>query len=215
MKNLCLDIGNVLCHVKFNDFINLLSYKLNLSNDEVWDFLNRVQKLHDVGLTNLKDELKDHFKIKSNEIVKEILNSWDLVLIPNDQVINAIKKIQSELKIEIALLSNIGFEHADLFNSQVQIDNSIKHFSCYVGARKPTLLYYQSFLQQYPQFNNAIYLDDNLDNLASGKKMGLDSIYFNLEEKFTQSEFKLLTSEQADILLADKVSSLIMNAMKG
>jgi len=212
MKNLCLDIGNVLCEVKFDNFINLLSSRLNLSYNEVWNFLNRVQKIHDLGIASLKDELQDHFKIKSESLTEELIESWNQCLIPNWEVINRMQNIGQNLNIEIALLSNIGLEHCELFNKKVKFDTAIKHFSCHVGARKPTLLYYQSFLLQYPQFKGATYVDDNLDNLAAGKKMGFDSIYFNLTDK---KEIPAPNSRSTDILLADTLENIIKDTMKG
>jgi FMN phosphatase YigB (HAD superfamily) len=51
-----------------------------------------------------------------------------------------------------------------------------------VGARKPSFIYYQSFLQMYPQFKECIYLDDNTENLNSSLKNGLSGRYFNLQD---------------------------------
>ena len=181
-KNLCLDIGNVICKINFNPFIDLLSKHLNITREDVWYFLNRVQKLHDMGLTQMEDELKDHFKIKSPVIINELMDTWNKTLIPNTDIINFINEYSSTNKIEIALLSNIGFEHADWFNNNVIINNSIKYFSCFVGARKPSFIYYQSFLQMYPQFKECIYLDDNTENLNSSLKNGLSGRYFNLQD---------------------------------
>ena len=180
-KNLCLDIGNVICKINFNPFIDLLSKSLNITREDVWYFLNRVQKLHDVGLTRMEDELKDHFKIKSPVIVDELMEAWNKTLLPNKEIINIINNYAVENNAQIALLSNIGFEHADWFNHNVVIQNSIKHFSCFVGARKPSFIYYQSFLQMYPQFEGCTYIDDNRDNLSSAKQIGFSSRYFDLQ----------------------------------
>lgn len=207
MKNLCLDIGNVLCEVNLSEYINLLSLRLNISIKEVWYFLNRVQRLHDLGLTNLSDELRDHFKIKSDVVIDELNNEWNNALIPNKYLVDGINNLVSELNIEVALLSNIGYEHADLFNQTVNVKSAIKHFSCFVGARKPTLLYYQSFLQQFPQFKNAVYVDDLKENLNTGSMMGLKPMHFTLEEK--KDLLNQYDSKEADIYLADKLINLI------
>ena len=47
----CLDIGNVLCHVDFNVFLADVSESLNVTTEDAMYFLNRSQKLHDLGLT--------------------------------------------------------------------------------------------------------------------------------------------------------------------
>jgi len=182
MKNLCLDIGNVLCKINFNPFIDLLSKYLNITREEVWYFLNRVQKLHDLGLTKMEDELKDHFKIKSPVIIEELIDAWGKTLIPNHHLIDCINECVEKENIKIALLSNIGFEHAAWFDSNINIKNSLKYFSCFVGARKPSFIYYQTFIQMHPQFKDSIYLDDNEDNLKSAVQFGLKSHYFNLQD---------------------------------
>lgn len=213
MKNLCLDIGNVLCEVDLSSYINLLSLRLNLSKEEVWYFLNRVQRLHDLGLTNLSDELRDHFKIKSEIIIDELNNTWNNCIIPNYNLIEKINQLVEKLNIEVALLSNIGYEHAAVFNEKVSMPKAIKHFSCFVGARKPTLLYYQSFLQQYPQFKNSVYIDDLKENLAAGASLGFNSIHFTLEEKKeTLISNKYNSAEEVDIYLADKLIKKILVA---
>lgn len=211
MKNLCLDIGNVLCAVDLSAYVNLLSLRLNLSIEEVWYFLNRVQRLHDLGLTNLNDELRDHFKIKSEIIINELDSVWSNSLTPNYNLINKITKLVDNNNIQLALLSNIGYEHAAFFNEKVSMPNAIKHFSCFVGARKPTLLYYQSFLQKYPQFEGAVYVDDLQDNLNTGDKMNFSTVKFTLEEK--KELLKTHTSEEADIYLADKLINLILEKL--
>ncbi len=187
MKNyLCLDIGNVLCKINFDPFYKGMSKHLNLTYEEVSYFLNRVQKIHDLGLTNLEDELRDHFKIKSPVIIEELNELWrDGVLIPDWEVIDVIRNTSTKNNIQVALLSNIGYEHAAYFENNVLNylpKNIIKYFSCQIGARKPSDIYYQSFLQRYPDFAGALYVDDIRPNLDSGKRFGLKSEYFNLQD---------------------------------
>ena len=186
--NLAIDIGNVICHIKFEPFLKHLSKFLNISYSDGMHFLNRVQKLHDLGLTNLKDELADHFKIKSESLLDELLSLWDKCLQLDCTVLQELEKLRKKHGIEIALLSNIGFEHAkyirDSSNLYPILNSTIQFFSCEVGARKPTYLYYHTFLQMYPQFKNCIYIDDLDDNLSAGKQMGFNS------QKFKISDYK-------------------------
>jgi len=44
MKYVALDIGNVLCHVDFSEFLNQLSAELNMTLEDAMYFLNRSQK---------------------------------------------------------------------------------------------------------------------------------------------------------------------------
>lgn len=182
MKQLALDIGNVICHVDFDKILNVLSKSLNISKAEALYFLNRTQKLHDLGLTNLSDELHDHFKIKSEIIIADILSEWNKSIQIDNDVIREIERLRDKLDLEIALVSNIGIEHAEHIRKNLSLGNTIQFFSCEVGARKPSYLYYKTFLDMYPQFNEAIYLDDLDVNLEIGRKFGLNALKFALSD---------------------------------
>lgn len=182
MKHLALDIGNVICHVDFDKILNVLSKSLNIPKAEALYFLNRVQKLHDLGLTNLSDELHDHFKIKSEVIIKDILDEWNKAIQIDPDVIREIEKLRTTYNLEVALVSNIGIEHAEHFRKNCSLDKTIQFFSCEVGARKPSLLYYQTFLSVYPQFKGCVYVDDLDANLETGNKFGLKSTKFCLSD---------------------------------
>lgn len=182
MKQLALDIGNVICHVDFDKILNVLSKSLNISKAEALYFLNRTQKLHDLGLTNLSDELHDHFNIKSEIIIADILSEWNKSIQIDNDVIREIERLRDKLDLEIALVSNIGIEHAEHIRKNLSLGNTIQFFSCEVGARKPSYLYYKTFLDMYPQFNGAIYLDDLDVNLEIGRKFGLNALKFALSD---------------------------------
>lgn len=184
MKHVALDIGNVIYHCDFDPFLRTLSKTLDITLDDAKYFLGRTQKLHDLGYTVMSDELRDHFHIKSEVIVNEILHAWSSSVDPNIDIINRLNDMQVDGKIQIALLSNIGLEHAanvhSLLETYGMLKNTIKHFSCFVGARKPSSLFYQSFLMEYPEFKGCLYVDDVVENLEMGKKFGFDSQQFNL-----------------------------------
>lgn len=184
MKYVALDIGNVLYHCDFNPFIRTLSKQLGISLADAQYFLGRTQKLHDLGYTVMSDELRDHFHIKSEVVVEEILAAWSNSVDPDLDILNRLNDMQVDGKLKIALLSNIGLEHAanvdKLLDTHCVLKDVIKHFSCFVGARKPNSLFYQSFLMEYPEFKGCLYVDDVGENLAMGKRFGFDSQKFNL-----------------------------------
>lgn len=177
---LALDIGNVLVKVNFDQFIKEASTYLNISKGDVFTFLERTQKLHDLGLTNIKDELKDHFHIKSEFAVENILNCWNKSLFLNKDILNYL--IQFSKTNHVAILSNIGNEHAAIVKEMFKDLCYIEHFSCHVGARKPSNLFYQSFLLDHPEFKGCLYLDDISANLNAGDKYGFKSIKYDLND---------------------------------
>jgi FMN phosphatase YigB (HAD superfamily) len=196
MKYLALDIGNVLCTVDFYKFKKLLSSSMNLSFDEVDYFLHRAQKLHDLGLTNIEYELRDYLKIKSDSLITDLLCEWDVCVKPHNDTIKRIVEWQKDYDLKVALLSNIGLEHANqmplILSYGFFYDKAVKHFSCEVGARKPSLIYYQSFLHQFPEFYGCVYVDDLAENLEASKKFGFKTFQFSLENKNITQELDKL-----------------------
>jgi len=194
MKYVALDIGNVLCHVDFNEFLRDLSSELNINLEDALYFLNRSQKLHDLGLTMMRDELHDHFKIKSPVIIERLLLSWNRSISPNHQVLDMYNNLTQDHNLKVALLSNIGIEHAKqaetILNHNGFFDNAIKHFSCNVGARKPTSIYYQSFLMEYPEFHGCVYVDDVIENLETGKRYGFRPYHFDMSKMDVTDELQ-------------------------
>lgn len=186
MNYVCLDVGNVLVHVDFQVFVRELSRQLNITLEEAEYFMNRTHALHDMGLTKMADELRDHFKIKSSLIINDLLRSWDKVITPNYVIMDKLVEIKRTHGLQIALLSNVGLEHAVQMERMLGIggifEESVKHLSCHVGARKPTKLYYQSFLLQHPEFHGCAYLDDLQENLNMGAEFGFRPFLFNLSE---------------------------------
>lgn len=186
MKFCAFDIGNVLVYANFNEFLRKLSKTLNITLEEATYFMNRSQKLHDLGLTNMSDELRDHFKIKSPVTMEELITQWNEVIRPADFLLERIDKMEKEHNLKIALLSNVGLEHSAQMKRVLGyskfFDKAIKFFSCDVGARKPTILYYHTFLKLHPEFWGCPYIDDLQENLDVGASFGLNPYRFSLEE---------------------------------
>lgn len=187
MNYVCLDVGNVLVNVDFQSFINALSEELNITLEEAEYFMNRAHALHDMGLTKMSDELRDHFKIRSQVIIQKLLSAWNNVIKPNHSMIDLMLKMMGEHETKVALLSNVGLEHASrmemVLSTHLFFQQCIKHLSCQVGARKPSKLYYQSFLAQHPEFAGAAYLDDLQENLDMGTEFGFRPLLFNLKNE--------------------------------
>ncbi len=200
MKFCAFDIGNVLVYANFNDFLKKLSKTLNITLEEAMYFMNRSQKLHDLGLTNMSDELRDHFKLKSPVMIEELIIQWNEVIRPADFLLERIDKLEKEHNLKIALLSNVGLEHAarmkQVLGMNTFFNKAIKFFSCDVGARKPTILYYHTFLKLHPEFWGCPYIDDLQENLDVGGSFGLNPFRFSLEElNETNFEEKLAALE--------------------
>lgn len=186
MKYAAFDIGNVLVNVNFPGFINKLSKSLNISVEDATYFMNRSQKLHDLGLTVMKDELIDHLHIKSSVLRDELIADWNYCITPAHWLLEKIDNISSEHNIQIALLSNVGLEHAVRMRETLGyynfFRNGVTHFSCEVGVRKPNTLYYHTFLQMHPEFQGCPYFDDLQENLDVGARFGFKTFRFALDD---------------------------------
>lgn len=182
---LAIDVGNVLVHINFKPFVEALSKSLNITIEDAEYFMNRTCKLHDMGLTCMEDELKDHFHIKSQPTMKELLTIWNGSISTNYTVYNELCRWIREKNLQVALLSNVGLEHTKVMENILLLDNIpnlIRHFSCQVGARKPNFLYYQSFLHLHPEFRGCAYVDDLQENLDTGAKFGFRTYRFALDK---------------------------------
>ena len=190
MKRVALDIGNVLVKVDVSEFLGLLSSSFSISMDEAERFINRFQPAHDLGLTTIRDEVDGRFQHHwlTDELPNDIMECWDRCLTLNTSMIRMLDKVKREKGLEVALLSNIGLEHAKLVHEMLSYDEcgfsfDYKHFSCEVGARKPTKLFYQSFLMQHPEFQGCLYIDDLQENLDTADELGFSVIKFSLQEE--------------------------------
>ena len=186
MNYICLDIGNVLCKVDAIPFVELLSETFNTTVPEATRFLKRFQQIHDLGYTTMEDELKDRFGAKSPALLKKLVQAWNDSVYPNDHIIERLNLMRREHNLQVALLSNIGIEHSEMMKHKLAeggfFPGAIKHFSCFVGARKPSSIYYQSFLLQHPQFKGCLYVDDLQENLEASKAFGFQTYHFTLED---------------------------------
>lgn len=195
MKYVCMDIGNVLVKVNMSSFSKKLSKTLNITLEDANYFMNRTQKLHDLGLTKMQDELRDHFHIKSSIIIDELIQEWNAVITPADYIIDILIEMMDKNDLKIALLSNIGLEHAEQITSDVNYNkkffgNTINFFSCNVGARKPSLVYYNTFLQLHPEFKGCLYVDDLWENLYASEQFGFKTCRFALDEIIEENYIK-------------------------
>ena len=75
----------------------------------------------------------------------------------------------------------------------------IQHFSCEVGARKPSKLFFQSFLMEEPHFHRSIFIDDIDENVEMAKKCGFRAVRFNIND-FSD-----------DALAAEKFRQIVMD----
>lgn len=193
MKYAAFDIGQVLCDFDIDIFVNEFNKRFN----ETYPFppngllfLEYIQPLQDCGLTNLERELIHYIMFiegsiqdsyYANKTLKELKQKWNDTISLNKEMVQFINK-QMERGVKIALLSNMGVDHKKHIKSTMPelFENKILHLSCDVGARKPSKLYFQSFLLEHPEFIGATFVDDNKDNINIAGQFGFKPYQFDL-----------------------------------
>lgn len=191
MAQVAFDIGNVICDLDLYIFIDKL-IELNVveSRNDGMRILTEIQHAQDVGLISLESYLLDTLKVKRT-IIDDLMEAWHNTISPNANIVSLLADLK-ERGAEIALLSNIGYDHSRMLRKEYGniFNDFIHHFSCEVGARKPFKLFYQSFLFENPKFNGCIYLDDIKENVYAANRAGLRGYIFDLSKHNNSSSIK-------------------------
>jgi len=184
---ICFDLGNVIieCDVdrfydQMKDFFSEEKYKQLIAMRDI------IQTQHDLGIVTYQNFF-EHFDMSlSKEKVNQILELWNQAVKPNDEMVNFICRFKQGRKSAIAFLSNIGYEHSKHLTESCPelFENTLLHFSCEVGARKPTKLYFQSFLKEVPDHlpKTHLFIDDREDNCAMALRLGFVPFQFSLKD---------------------------------
>lgn len=205
-KRIALDLGNVLFHVNLDLFQDEMS-NLGIPPKRAKDFLEIIQFSNDTGESNLELSLKTHFPNIPTYQLGVLKEAWYNVVTPCKETLRVLDELLAG-GCEVALLSNIGMDHANYLSEKYDnvFSKCIKHFSCFVGARKPTKLYYQSFLYDNPKFGEfvnyfatddygclapislrGLFLDDRLDNVEAARKY-MDAKVFDIDNYSSETE---------------------------
>jgi len=201
MKQLyvAFDLGNVIVNVDLDIFINHLSEVANTTYEAGFSFLSRIQKFHDIGYSYFKHELESSFPGLTKEQYISLTLTWNKVISINQNSLNFLTRLfelEGKLydRVNIAFLSNIGYEHAHIIKDFIPDKYRHKidyYFSCEAGARKPHYVFYEVFLSMYPLYHGCYFFDDRVENLEAAEKFNfkpyhLDIVKFSTEELLTK-----------------------------
>lgn len=172
MKNyIAFDIGNVLFHFNATPFLDcLLDLKVLSHATYAHEFLSgSFQHIQELGIYDIRNGIYKLNQFLNDDKLDIIQQKWNETFYPSKSMIELVEELISK-NWNVALLSNIGQDHAKLVLEKAPIFNEcIKHFSCEVGVRKPTKLFFQSFDLQYGnEFRGCKYFDDKADNINGG-----------------------------------------------
>src|ERR1017187_9273302 len=197
MEYICLDIGNVICKVDFNNFTNKMVTFLNITPEAAWQFLVDVQPAHDKGNIYIDEALAQNY-MATKSVRKELVEEWNKTVTADPRMLTWMVSLL-EKEVEVALLSNMGWEHAAIIGDILTpklYEQCEPFLSCYMGMRKPMPKYYSQVLTHYPKFTGSVYLDDRPENIEAGIKAGFNGQLFELDKENANLEQRLAEIEK-------------------
>lgn len=182
MNRVAFDIGNVLCHVDVNVlFKTLLDLSVVESKKQAIEFMDSIHEQQDIGACNLKQGLSKAKPLLSENVINQLHEVWTDIARPSDVMLNLVKELLDKYKYEVSLLSNIGFDHADVLRNKCSVLNRCnQHFSCDIGISKPSRQFYESFISKYGWDSNVLFFDDRIENVQAANGY-LTGVLFNIE----------------------------------
>ncbi len=182
-KRVAFDIGNVLCHVDIDEFFEfLVTQNVADSKKQAFEFMSDIQNPQDLGLYNIKQGFSKFNPQLDKNTIQTLYDAWIDIARPSIVMLDLVEELLNKHGYEVALLSNIGVDHSDILRQKCPIFNRCnQHFSCEVGARKPTKLFYQSFILQYVWNRDVLFFDDRLENIQAANGY-LTGVLFDIEK---------------------------------
>ena len=212
--HVAFDIGNVLCEFDLDKFTYEMFKTTGIPTSRAYNFLESIQNAQDIGLTTVRKSLQmlipppPHSLYLKDTEIDHLINAWCSIIYPSEMMINFLDNLRSE-GIKIALLSNMGKEHHEyLMNKYPKLFTGVvQHISYEVGARKPTKLFFQSFMLDHDDFKGAAYIDDIEENCRAAKKYSFKVYKFDLKEtlKLKQSEQKIELTKLRNIIISQNI----------
>lgn len=187
MKNILLwDIGNVLLKPIHGEILNKIFENRN-NNISIEEFRKETSKvLNDsfngnISLESTWEEMFEIVKIKDNKIKHNIKN---IEVVRNEELLSYIKNVLSnQYKMGIISdLSQIGLSVVKTFYKDFLnlCDTDLIFISIFDNMTKKSdkEKYFLKIMQKI-QNKNVIFVDDEINNIESAKKVGFNTILFN------------------------------------
>ena len=190
------DVGGVL-HERSSKYIYKdIMHTLNISEEVFENNWKIVEEQLGKGRIT-ENEFWQEFlkKTKSNKrlpqeslFLREFIKNYHR----NDKVLDIVKRLKNK-GYKTAILSNTVRPHAD-YNNKIGLYQQfdIVILSNEVGMRKPEHEIYKYLLKKLQlKSNEVFYVDDDIENIKAGKKLGIHSIYFKNAKQLENNIIKL------------------------
>lgn len=188
MKIIIFDIGNVLfdfnpmrmTSLLVGDEQSAIQIAEVIFSRHYWARLD----LDDIAIADVKNDIKDKLSEELLPYAYDLLDNWVKYLSP----IYGIEELLIDLKqkgYKLYFISNLTKEFANTYPQYEHVKNIMDYFdggvlSGSIHLVKPDKRIYEYLLNKYLiDPDEAIYIDDNIDNIKAGREIGLESYLFD------------------------------------
>lgn len=189
IKNIVFDIGGVLVDYlpkRYLKHIGLSDKEAELFNNIIFWGKEWFEYNSDkIDVNEMKEILLKNYPQYANKIDKIITNiDYNYILFEKYDTAQYLKQLKNE-GYKIYLLSDLSIDSYN-FNKKFDFFNYIDGgvYSFEVGSTKPNEINYKTLLNKYSLIpNETIFIDDNINNINAGNKLGIIGILFtNLKQ---------------------------------
>ena len=202
---IAFDLGQVLIKIDDSNF-GYVYHSICKTSQDYTVFLKAIQTLQDTGLVTIKQAMRNKYGDSILPYEDKLIKAWNNNIEPHDKMMEFLEYLKDQ-NIQIAILSNIGHYHTNVMRTkfpEVFADCKVLHLSCELGVRKPSKMFFQSFLWDNPEFKGCPYVDDLQDNLAMSVRCGFKPVHFNL------NKFDMMTKSGQEKEI-DKIKALVFD----
>jgi len=196
IKTIVFDFGNVFLNLDIN---GALQNALNLFKlKKIPEEMNAVNSLYEQGLIST-EEFIEFYTENFPKIPKEkMIENWNFMLkdFPKDRL-EFLKELKKSSKYKLILLSNTNEIHIDWVKENIPFYEDFKncfdkfYLSHEIMLRKPNADIFKFVLKENSlEANQTLFIDDNLDNINSAKKMNYHIWHINPENEDLTTLFK-------------------------
>ena len=187
IKTLIFDFGNVFINLDKEGAINhaLSIFKLKSFSEEMIAF----NSLYEQGLISTEEFIEFYLENFPDLTEEKIRHAWNCILLdfPKHRL-EFIKKLASEKKYQLILLSNTNSLHIDWIKNEIPFYEEFKncfdvfYLSHEINLRKPNSDIYQFVITENKiATENCLFIDDTKENTVAAAKLGIHTWNINPE----------------------------------
>lgn len=187
-KTFLFDIGRVLLDFDFeSSLVKLIPERIDNARERIQRVLEQKDAL-EAGLIDPISYAKWALTIlESDATAEQFYQAWQQIFTVNEPMWRCIRQL-AQKNHQLILLSNISAIHCPWIFTTYPEFSYFKHkvLSFEVGILKPELAIYQYAINTYRlDPSSTIYIDDQLQNIASGKKLEFQCWQYDLKNHQT------------------------------